>query len=356
MKRSAVLLFLLMLSCFAMGAEEASEPVNVPKEHAKDVDALAAYIKENCRDTRQMLWSLQNWLSENVMYDLSVTDVQTKYNTEDLANWTLRNRKGVCANYSSLFSEVSNRMGIPMFIIEGYTPKDNIVGEGGHAWCACIIDSVPYMFDPTWCSGYFEPGNPRAYHQRLENKFFMVSPDSLKESHIPYDPLMRLGAGVSSDQTSGDTMNPPAVDGMGWLDSLTAYFRLDSLEQKKALYERLVRNGDGNKLAVKYKENVKHYIDAYTLEEQQHRCERIIYQISDLHNRIVDLNFVSPGAERSMQNKIEEIRAELNDAMSRTKTVTTPVLAKPTKEIRAYIQDFLRKVDKCESMLKKKKR
>ena len=356
MKRSAVILFLLMLSCFAMGAEEVSEPVNVPKEHAKDVDALAKYIKENCRDTRHMLWSLQNWLSENVMYDLSVTDVQTKYNATDLANWTLRNRKGVCANYSSLFSEVSNRMGIPMFIIEGYTPKDNIVGEGGHAWCACIIDSVPYMFDPTWCSGYFEPGNPRAYHPRLESRFFMVSPDSLKESHIPYDPLMRLGAGVSSDQTSGDTMNPPAVDGTGWLDSLTAYFRLDSLEQKKALYERLVRNGDGNKLAVRYTENVKHYIDACTLEEQQRRCERIIYQISDLHNRIVDLNFVSPGAERSMQNKIGELKAELNDILSRTNSVTTPVLAKPARQISSYVQNLIRKVDKCGTMLKKKKK
>ena len=70
----------------------------------------------------------------------------------------------------------------------------------------------------------------------------------------------------------------------------------------------------------------------------------------------MDLNFVSPGAERSMQKKIGELKAELNDILSRTNSVTTPVLAKPTKEIRAYIQDFLRKVDKCESMLKKKKR
>ncbi len=356
MRKSAIILFLLSLSCFALKAEEVGEPVIVPKEYSKDVDALATYIKENCHDTRQMLWTLQNWLSENVMYDLSVTDVQTKYNTADLAGWTLRNRKGVCTNYASVFSEVSNRMGIPMFIIEGYTPNDNIVGEGSHAWCACVIDSVPYMFDPTWCSGYFEPGNSRAYHQRLESKFFMVSPDSLRNSHVPYDPLMRLGAKGASDQTTWDTMNPPAVEDASWLDSLTAYFQMDSLEQKKVLYDRLIRNGDGNKLAVRYKMNVKHFIDAYTLEAQQRRCERIIYQISDLHNRIVDLNFVSPGAERSMQNKIEEIRAELNDAMSQTKTVTTTVLAKPTKEIRAYILDFLKKVDKCEAMLKKKRK
>ena len=89
MKRSAVLLFLLMLSCFAMGAEEVRKPVNVPKEYSKDIDALAKYIKENCRDTRQMLWSLQNWLSENVMYDLSVTNVQSKYNDAELASQLL---------------------------------------------------------------------------------------------------------------------------------------------------------------------------------------------------------------------------------------------------------------------------
>ena len=345
-----------MLSCFAMRAEEVSEPVNVPKEHAKDIDALAKYIKENCRDTRQMLWTLQNWLSENVMYDLSVTDVQSKYNATELAIWTLRNRKGVCANYSSLFSEVSNRMGIPMFIIEGYTPKDNIVGEGGHAWCACIIDSVPYMFDPTWDSGYVDPDNVRNYHKRLSSRFFMVSPDSLRNSHVPYDPLMRLGAKASSDQKVGDTMNPPAVEDAGWLDSLRVFFLLDTLEQKKALYDRIIRYGDKNKLAVAYAANVKHYIDAHTLDEQQNKCERIIYQISDLHNRIVDLNFVSPGAERSMQHKIGELRTELNDAVARTNSVTTSALAKPAKEIRSYLQDLLRKVDKCETLLKKKKK
>lgn len=357
MKKSAIILFLLTLSCFALRAEESSEPVIVPKEYTKDIDALASYIKENSRDTRQMLWSLQNWLSENVVYDISTSDVQSKYDTEGLANWTLRNKRGVCANFSSLFSEVSNRMGIPMFIIEGYTLNDKIRGvNGGHAWCACVIDSVPYLFDPTWDSGYVDPDNVRNYHKRLSSKFFMVSPDSLKNSHVPYDPLMRLGAKVSSDQTTGDTMNPPAVEDAGWLDSLRVFFLLDTLEQKKALYDRIIRYGDKNKLAVAYAANVKHYIDAHTLDEQQNKCERIIYQISDLHNRIVDLNFVSPGAERSMQKKIEELRAELNDAVARTNSVTTSALAKPAKEIRSYLQDLLRKVDKCETLLKKKKK
>lgn len=357
MKKSAILLFLLMLSCFAMRAEEFGEPVSVPKESSRDVDALATYIKENCRDTRQMLWSLQNWLSENVVYDLSTSDVQTKYKMTGLANWTLRNRRGVCANFSSVFCEVSNRMGIPMFTIEGYTPNINIKGlSGGHMWCACVIDSVPYLFDPTWGSGSVNAEDPRDYRKHLEPKYFMVSPDSLKESHVPFDPLMRLGAKGSPDQTNGDTMNPPAEENVSWLDSLTAYFLLDSLEQKKALYDRIVRNGDKNRLAVAYAANVKHAIDAYTLEAQQNKYERIIYQISDLHNRIVDLNFVSPGAERSMQNKIVELRTELNDAVAQTNSVTTSALAKPAREIRTYLQDLLRKVDKCESMLKKKKR
>ena len=355
MKRSAIILFLLTLSCLAMRAEEVSEAINVPEEYSKDIDALASYIKENSRDTRQMLWSLQNWLSENVVYDLSVTDVQSKYDTEGLANWTLRNKKGVCANFSSLFSEVSNRMGIPMFIIDGYTLNNKVRGlDGGHAWCACIIDSVPYLFDPTWGSGYVDPDNPRNYHKRLDPQFFMVSPDSLRNSHVPYDPLMRLGAKGTSDQ--GDTMNPPAVDDAGWLDSLRAYFLLDTLERQRALYDRIIRNGDKNKHAVAFATNVKHSIDAYTLEEQQHRCEQIIYQISDLHNRIVDLNFVSPGAERSMQKKIGELKAELNDILSRTNSVTTPVLAKPARQISSYVQDLIRKVDKCETMLKKKKK
>lgn len=356
MKRSAVLLFLLMLSCFAMGAEEVSEPVNIPDEYSGDVDAMAAYIKRNCKDTRQMLWTLQNWLSENVVYDFSALDAQSKFQDEDLANWTLRNRKGVCANYASLFSEVSNRMGIPMFVIRGYDSKNNFKRiSGAHAWCACIIDSVPYMFDPTWSSGYVNE-DASEYYKRLDSKYFMASPDSFKERHIPYDPLMRLGAKVSSDQTSGDTINLPTMNEMGWLDSLTAYFQLDPIELKKAIYDRMIRNGDKNKYAVEYAAYVKSFIDNHTLEEQQDRCRRMIDQISNLQNHLEELNFVSPGADRSMHRAIEEFRSELDDALSQTETVTTPDLSKFLKDVRQNIQMLNKRVDKCESMLKKKKR
>lgn len=329
---------------FAVSGGEKLDFVEVPDNYTKSIKTFSSYIDQHCSDTRQKLWTLQAWLSENVVYDFSVSNIQTQYDAYDLSLWTLKNKKGVCANFANLFSSVSNEMGIPMFVVEGYvnvdeTEKFKRLPSLSHAWCACVIDSVPYLFDPTWCSGAYVDSDH--YEKNLNERFFMVSPDSLINSHVPYDPLFRF--------QTGD---------VNWLDSLSAYFRLDSISRMEAAYDRIVRYGDKNKYAVEYASKLKHNIDVVMLESLWSRCERLVYQISDLHNSLVDLTFVSPGVERSLQNKINMFRNELDDALEQLKGVDSADKdnSKIARETRSYILSLIKRTEKCDAMLKKKKR
>lgn len=105
-------------------------------------------------------------------------------------------------------------------------------------------------------------------------------------------------------------------------------------------------------------EKLLYKADSTTLQTQHQRCERIMYKISELHNWIVDLNFLSPGVERNIQTKVKEISEDLDDVEIQIGTVTSTdkVITQSVRDMKAYINDERNKLNKCTKLLKKKKR
>ena len=86
--------------------------------------------------------SLAIWVNKNLRYDLA-------YGGKNMdALWVLRNRKGVCAEYSTLFIAFARSLGIPARYVHVYAFGEN--GWESHAIAEAYINGEWYPVDPLW--------------------------------------------------------------------------------------------------------------------------------------------------------------------------------------------------------------
>jgi hypothetical protein len=173
------------------------------------VEKLAMHVIDtNDSQTRQAS-EIYSWITANIMYDVKAFE---KYHTNPKStDQILSTRKGVCADYSYLFSEMCRAVGIEAYTIYGYCKspyyyKGKPFLRSNHAWNVFYADSAWHTVDATWGSGFvdFKPdflsklmnvlfrkpySNNKAYFI-LEQDFtyFDISPDTLGKTHYPLDP------------------------------------------------------------------------------------------------------------------------------------------------------------------------
>ncbi|MEM3400160.1 MAG: transglutaminase-like domain-containing protein [Candidatus Micrarchaeia archaeon] len=141
-----------------MYSKEGKEPYLAPCGRIQSNDALimetARGITENATDDFEKVALISRWVKRNVKYDLSMVGENKD------ALWVLKNRRGVCIEYATLFAALARSVGIPVRIIAGYAPD---YGEWvGHAWAEAYVgDWIPV--DPLW----MEVGNLDATHIEL---------------------------------------------------------------------------------------------------------------------------------------------------------------------------------------------
>lgn len=237
--------FLCLWTCGSWAQTDLSY-VDIPDASTQNVGMLADFIRENYGDTRSRLWGLYKWEAQHIKYNLSTRDEQLRLTKEeDLAQWTLTNRMGVCANFSQLFAAVARRLGIEVYIVTGYVVTMNNVRDDGHEWCACIIDDKPYIFDPTWGGGYML--NNVQYVPNLNPQYFMVDPQKMIYSHMPEDPLFQfLNYPKSYDEIDNPGKTYPLHSYFSWRDTLNAYNIQTPIERLGGQIYRMRHNGFAN--------------------------------------------------------------------------------------------------------------
>ncbi len=77
-------------------------------------------------------------------------------------------------------------------------------------------------------------------------------------------------------------------------------------------------------------------------------------QIRTTHNTLVDLNYMSPGVERKIQQKIDELKGRLDTASFQLDSITDKEVKTNAKPYKVTVKDCKQKLNKCVSMLKKK--
>ncbi len=104
--------------------------------------------------------------------------------------------KGVCEDYSLLFSEMCKAVGLKTAYITGfakYSPKDigKMPKKSNHAWNAVKINGVWKLVDVTWAAGEINL-KTGLFKKDFIDFFFLTDPDKFILNHFPDNPKWQL--------------------------------------------------------------------------------------------------------------------------------------------------------------------
>ena len=193
--RNALLLILFLISFTAYPQQTHWDQVDqkvarIPAFAEKSIPALASWIKKEFTNQPEQIRSIHRWIAVNLVYDFnsSIAELTKKENEEIVAS-AFRTRKSVCGGYAGLMDSLCELVDINSYVIDGYTIQDGKINPNPHAWIAAEINQNWFLFDPTWSSGSLVNGN---YEHEFDESYFMVSPEKMILSHIPFDPIWQF--------------------------------------------------------------------------------------------------------------------------------------------------------------------
>ena len=128
--------------------------LQIPDSLAQSTAGIAGYINSNFNNSTDKSRAAFIWIAKNIQYDVeNMFALNFAQNTAEIVEKVLKTRKGICRHYAELFNDIARQTGIKTYVISGYTRQQGYVDYLPHAWCAGLIDSAWYLFDPTWGSG-----------------------------------------------------------------------------------------------------------------------------------------------------------------------------------------------------------
>jgi len=236
---------------------------------------------------------------------------------EDKIAKPLKTRKGICENYAALFNDVCLKTGIKSFVIEGYTKQNGFADYIPHAWCAALIDSSWFMFDPTWGSGYISNGK---FVRKINNDYFKVNPSALIKSHMPFDFLWQfLNYPVTNQEFyESKTQQNKSKPFFNYHDSIHVYEKQNHIEQLTASASRIERNGIKNSLIYDRLQHIKLEIEH---DRQSQSVNLYNSAVSDYNDGINTYNeFINYRNKQFTPNKTDpEIQSMIDEADSKLK-------------------------------------
>ncbi len=164
--------------------------LQIPDSLAQTTAGIAGYINSNFDNPADKSRAAFIWIAKNIQYDVeNMFALNFAQNTAEIVDKVLKTRKGICRHYAELFNDIARQTGIRTYVISGYTRQQGFVDYLPHAWCAGLIDSTWYLFDPTWGSGYLQNSK---FVRKVNNYYFKTQPGHLIKSHMPFDPLWQF--------------------------------------------------------------------------------------------------------------------------------------------------------------------
>jgi hypothetical protein len=120
---------------------------------------LSTRITLFAKTDSQKVDHINHWITRHIKYDIK------GYLTQRDKPWsskkTIRKRKGLCGEYSQLFTDLCAQAGVKSVVVKGYSK--NITTDNGdifftedHAWNIFKMDEKWYLSDLTWAAGYLQ--------------------------------------------------------------------------------------------------------------------------------------------------------------------------------------------------------
>lgn len=224
------ILLLLLPVVFTANAQDFDKVDNTVKSYPKsfsNTDKIAEQINRDFKRDDEKARAIFSWIAFNVKYDVAAYGVNERpvafsYKTEeekiakqkkfkeDLAEKTLKSKKGVCQGYATLFMVVADKVGLEAEIIPGTSKSHPAhIGKGpganDHAWNAVKINGEWKLLDPTWGAGTV---TGEGFKFKFNDKYFFAHPDVFFLNHFPDDKKWLL-----TDKTEADFADLPLYYG-----------------------------------------------------------------------------------------------------------------------------------------------
>ena len=183
MKAFLITIFILII--FASGSisqkydnvDSIAKKVNFPENNS--ISTLAHELTANFEKEEDKERAIFYWITENIAYNPT-------YKSSGSNEKTLKNKKGVCADYSRLFKALCDSSGIKSYYITGAAKThSNEIGKqaySNHAWNVVEINHKKYLLDVTWASGTLGSGK---FKKKRNERHYLCPPEIFIFDHFP---------------------------------------------------------------------------------------------------------------------------------------------------------------------------
>lgn len=285
--------------------------LRIPLQQTYSTANIAAYVKQNFDSDRKKLRATYVWVASNIKYDTDSADIINLGQDKDAKiTAALRRRRGVCENYAAIFNDICLRSGLTTFIVDGYTKQNGVVDKTGHSWCAVFIDNTWLLCDPTWDQG---TGN---------TKYYLVQPSVMIETHMPFDPLWQLLNYPVSHRKfySGNIYADKDQLFINYVDSVTAYIKMDSLQRLRSTACRIEQSGLYNNMVKNRHDQTKMNIEIIREDKDVDLYNFSVAQLNmatNIYNNFVEYRnkqFTPAVTDDALQDLLNGIEAKLLSA------------------------------------------
>ncbi len=223
--------------------------LKIPDSLISSTDGIAYYVSKNFSSETDQARAVFIILAKNISYDVhNFLHFDINLTIQNNNDSSLKFKKGICADYVYLYSDITNKLGIETHNISGYTMLKSRINHVPHAWCASKIGAKWYFVDPTWGAGYVENGQ---FYPKVNNDFFMVLPSQFIRTHMPFDPLWQsLNYPITREEFRKGKfkVNNKNKEYFNYSDTLEVYKRQSYVDQLKSECYRIQNSGIDNYL------------------------------------------------------------------------------------------------------------
>ena len=319
MKKLTLILLLLTQIGFSQ--------TNIVKETIDKIDFNEDTIK-----------SVFDWIADNIRYDVSKYNeienrtknknnsgfkTKEEYN-EHLLMKVIKNKKGVCEDYSLLFDAIVRELGYESIIIEGYSKDDKgkINRSVGHAWNAVKVNNKWKLYDPTWGAGYVKTNTK--FIKKYFIEWYDVEPDEMIKRHMPFDPIWQLSENpISYDNFDRNTQNKSSEEKYNFDQLIQEHLEKEKKEQMQDQVNRSKELGMGNRLVTNWRSRLTKSIDLYGITSQLD----LLDEANEKYNKAVELynNYIAYKNKQFQGKKgtIENAQSTLEEAKELTQSALT---------------------------------
>ncbi|MEM9917549.1 MAG: transglutaminase domain-containing protein [Bacteroidota bacterium] len=246
--RYILLLLLLPLVSLPSAGQEATlnwEQIDLkarkaPREVAKNIPGLVAFLSEGLQTDRQKVRSFYTWIVHHILYDQKAYKEGRRRINRNIAQ-LMKRRKAVCFGYAQLLERFCQEAGIPCFVVSGYVQPSDF-STPNHAWNAVLLDGQWQLMDATWESNAL--GNSHYLQTYYGLDYFATPARHFLLEHLPADPTWQLlNHPVALDRYRKYQLTQPTDSStyIDFVDSLRQFQRMSIDHRRLKTAERSFR-------------------------------------------------------------------------------------------------------------------